>query len=325
LLTPHLLIQGKRVFKLICLGAVSLSGFLLAFVAGGVPQATAPIAKPDLTSMLETVEVDPTGAPSIVYSTKGYFEAPNWSRDGKRLIFDQDGKMMTIPVLGGTPQPIETDGTTRCNGSHGLSPDGKLLAITCSMTGGKDARIYIVPSTGGTPREVTANPSSYFHGWSPDGKTIAFTRPHQGGGDIFCISVDGGEETRLTTTEAVSDDPDYSADGKYIYFNSNRAGATEVWRMKADGSEQEQVTFDEMNNWSPHPSPDGKWIVFISFGKGVSGHPSNKNVSLRAMSLSDKKITKVADLVGGSGTMNVNSWSPDSKHFAFVGFKLTTP
>ena len=315
-------------FKIVSAGALLLNAFLLSPLVNGGRQTAASNASPELTSMLQTVSVDSPGSAAVVYSTKGYFEAPNWSRDGKRLIFDQNGKMMTVPVAGGTPQAIDTGGASHCNGSHGLSPDGKLLAITCSMTGGNDARVYIVPSTGGVPREITANPYSYFHGWSPDGKTIAFTRPHQGGGDIFRISVEGGEETRLTTTEGVSDDPDYSADGKYIYFNSNRGGgAMEIWRMNADGSEQVQVTSDEMNNWSPHPSPDGKWIVFIGYGKGVSGHPSNKNVSLRVMSLTDKtaKMTKLADLVGGSGTMNVNSWSPDSRQLAFVGFKLATP
>jgi TolB protein len=92
--------------------------------------------------------------------------------------------------------------------------------------------------------------------------------------------------------------------------------------MKPDGSEQEQLTSDEYNNWFPHPSPDGKWIVFLSFAKDVTGHPPNKDVTLRLMSLADKKITVLTTLFGGQGTINVPSWAPDSKKFAFVSYQL---
>lgn len=298
------------------------------------PQSSTTQAKPAITSFLQTVSVDPVSPVTVVYSAKSYFEAPNWSRDGKRLVFDEDGRMMAFDLVGfggGIPHVIDTGTAGHCNGSHGLSHDGQSMAITCTMGTGNEARIYIVPLAGGAPREVTANPYSYFHGWSPDGKTIVFARPSKAPDGtvsiaVFSISADGGPETDLTPGGGINDDPDFSADGKYIYFNSDRGGkAMEIWRMKPDGSAAEQVTSDEMNNWSPHPSPDGKWIAFLSYGKGVSGHLANKQVSLRVMSLADKKIIKVADLVGGSGSMNVNSWSPDSKHLAFVGFKLETP
>jgi Tol biopolymer transport system component len=96
----------------------------------------------------------------------------------------------------------------------------------------------------------------------------------------------------------------------------------QIWRMKPDGSEQEQVTSDEWNNWFAHPSPDGKYIVFISFEKDVKGHPANKDVMLRLMNLADRKITVLARLFGGQGTMNTPSWSPDSKRVAFVSYQL---
>jgi Tol biopolymer transport system component len=173
---------------------------------------------------------------------------------------------------------------------------------------------------------VTQNPSSYFHSWSPDGKTIAFTRPHPGGGDIWSISVEGGAETRLTTSTGISDDPDYSPDGQYIYFNSDRGGGSmQIWRMRADGSQPEQITSDERNNWTPHVSPDGKWMVFLSYDKNTPGHPANKEISLRLMSIVDRKIGNLVDILGGSGTMNVPSWAPDSQHLAYVSYELIDP
>lgn len=95
----------------------------------------------------------------------------------------------------------------------------------------------------------------------------------------------------------------------------------QIWRMRPDGSEQEQVFFDDFNNWFQHISPDGKWMVFLSYEKAVTGHPPNKGVTLRLMSLADKKISVLARLFGGQGTINVPSWSPDSKELAFVSYE----
>ena len=63
-----------------------------------------------------------------------------------------------------------------------------------------------------------------------------------------------------------------------------------------------------------------------AYGADVTGHPENKDVMLRLMSLdpkeNDKKITVLAKLFGGQGTINVPSWSPDSTQVAFVSYML---
>lgn len=276
-----------------------------------------------LYSTLQTIGIEDSFRRALMVTTdRARMEAPNWSRDGKTLIFVRDGKLWTIPAEGGTVAILNTGAASRCTGSHGLSPDGKWLAISCSMPDKPETRVYIVPSGGGEPRLVTENPSSYFHSWSPDGKTIAFTRPNHGSGNIYSISVDGGAETTLTTGNGISDDPDYSPDGKYIYFNSDRTGSMQIWRMLADGSHPEQVTFDEFQNWTPHPSPDGKSIVILSYDKDVTGHPANKDVALRIFNVADGKLRVLVNLVGGSGTDNVPNWAPDGTHFAFVSYQM---
>ena len=295
---------------------------------------SAPTAVPVLYSTLETVTLD-TAIRHVIYSAEGRLEAPNWSRDGSYFLFNRNGHLERLPVAGGTPEVIDTGGANRLNNDHGISPDGTLLAVSDNSQETKspngalahDSLVYIVPIGGGASRRITQNSPSYWHGWSPDGKTLAFVGQRNGDLDIYTIPVTGGDETRLTTAKGLDDGPEYSPDGQYIYFNSERTGHMQIWRMKADGSDQEQVFSDEYNNWFPHISPDGKWMVFLTYEKDVTGHPENKDVMLRLMSLStepnnDKKITVLAKLFGGQGTINVPSWSPDSKSVAFVSYQF---
>jgi len=278
-------------------------------------------ANPAVTSRLRIIDIDGART-ATVYTAQGHFEAPNWTRDGVSLLFDQDGKIMRIPVAGGKPVTVDTGNATQCNGSHGLSPDGKLLAISCSTPELPGSRVYIVPVSGGTPKLVTERQGSYWHSWSPDGGTLLFTHPDRGSLNIYSVAVDGSGETALTSGSGVSDDPDFSPDGRYIYFNSDRSGTMQIWRMHPDGSAAEQLTFDERVNWTPHPSPDGRWVVFVSYEKGVTGHPANQKIELRLMSVADKSVRVLTTLVGGAGTINVPSWSPDSRRLAFVSYEV---
>jgi TolB protein len=276
-----------------------------------------------LESTLETVPIA-SGDRRVVYHTRDHIEAPNWSRDGNSLFFNRDGRLYKLPVAGGGPQMIDTGFATGCNNDHGLSPDGRLLAISDQSQGGGSV-IYILPVEGGTPRRITPLAPSYWHGWSPDGRTLAYCAERNGEFDVYTISVDGGEEKRLTTAAGLDDGPEYSPDGQYIYFNSERTGRMQIWRMKTDGAGQEQVTFDEYNNWFAHPSPDGKWIAFLSYEPDVKGHPANKDVMLRLIPAGGGEIRVLAKLFGGQGTINVPSWSPDSSTLAFVSYQLIAP
>ena len=142
--------------------------------------------------------------------------------------------------------------------------------------------------------------------------------------DIYRISANGGEETRLTTHDALDDGPEYTPDGEWIYFNSTRSGLMQLWRMRPDGSQQEQVTNDGFNNWFPHISPDGQWIAFISYSDEIepTDHPWYKHVYLRLMPIDGGEPKVLAYVYGGQGTINVPSWSPDSEHVAFVSYRL---
>ncbi len=290
------------------------------------PSATG-AGQPTLYSTLETVDINSADR-RVMYLAPERFEAPNWTRDGSAFLFNRDGHIVRLPVSAGTPQIIDTGFATRCNNDHGISPDGTELAISDNSQEDHESLVYIVPIAGGTPRRITEKSPSYWHGWSPDGKTLAFVGQRNGDFDIYTLPADSPagapapQETRLTTAKGLDDGPEYSPDGNSIYFNSERTGHMQIWRMKPDGSDQEQVFSDDLNNWFPHLSPDGQWMAFLTYAADVTGHPPNKDVMLRLMSLSDKKITVLAKLFGGQGTINVPSWSPDSKRLAFVSYML---
>ena len=275
--------------------------------------------KPVLWSTLETVKIASTDR-LVGYTAPEHFEAPNWTRDGSSLLINRNGLMYRFK-LGDTAAPviIPTGPEVHVNNDHGLSPDGTSLAVSDQTADGK-SRVFVLPSSGGTPRQITPDGPSYWHGWSPDGKTVAFTGQRNGEFDIYTVPVEGGKETRLTTTKGLDDGPEYSPDGGKIYFNSERTGSMQIWSMGTDGSNQVQVIDEAGNDWFPHISPDGKWMVYLAYKPGVAGHPGGQDVELRLMSMADHKIKVLAKLYGGQGTINVPSWSPDSTRVAFVSY-----
>lgn len=284
-------------------------------------------AKQDTISYIHTVDIE-SGAIETVLRVEDHVEAPNWHPDNY-LIVNSRGKIYTLDLTTKKLSPLNTGFATACNNDHGISPDKKWLVISHhdqqdpSPKGYKSA-IYILPITGGEPRRVTPEVMSFWHGWSPDGKTLAYCGERNGNFDIYTIGVKGGKEKRLTQTEGLDDGPDYSSDGKYLYFNSYRTGHMQIWRMLADGSKPEQLTFDENSNWFPHPSPDNKWMVYIAYTSDEKqNHLFGKNVKLRMMNLETKEIKDLTPVFyGGQGTINVPSWSADSKKVAFISYSI---
>ena len=274
-----------------------------------------------LGSNLELMEVA-TGNREIIYTVPYSIQAPNWLPDNKSLIFnDNKGLLYTFDLATRKPTLLNTGNVQHNNNDHVLSFDGKMIGLSSNVKELGGSIVYTVPVTGGTPKQITPKGPSYLHGWSPDGKSLVFCGDRGGEFDVYKVPVNGGKEVRLTTTKGLDDGPEYTPDGKYIYFNSVRSGLMQIWRMKPDGSDQEQVTSDDYNNWFAHISPDGKSMVFLSFLKdevepGI--HPPYKHVYIRYMPIEGGKPKVLAYIYGGQGSINTPSWSPDSKHIAFI-------
>jgi Tol biopolymer transport system component len=306
-------------------GYAALSNFNWKLVSQPAEMQT-PVAQ-NITSYIKILDIE-TGAIETVLSINEHFEAPNWHPDNY-LVLNSKGKIYTLDLATKKLAELNTGFATACNNDHGISPDKKWLVVSHNDKNDPSPKsyksaIYILPIKGGEPKRITSEVMSFWHGWSPDGKTLAYCGERNGNYDIYTISVKGGAEKRLTNTEWLDDGPDYSPNGKYIYFNSYRTGHMHIWRMLTDGSKPEQLTFDENSNWFAHPSPDNKWIVYIAYmSDEKQAHPFGKNVRLRLMNPKTKAIKDITPVFfGGQGTMNVPSWSSDSKKIAFVSYSV---
>ncbi|MEJ1110857.1 MULTISPECIES: TolB family protein [unclassified Kribbella] len=281
--------------------------------------------RPGQRSELYVLEVD-TGAIRLVYSSSTVlFEAPNWTPSGD-LVVNGDGRLFRV---GDGLEEIDLGGVPPINNDHVLSPDGTTIYVSAD-----DGHLYAVPLEGGAPRRVSNDRGPgfhhYLHGVSPDGQTLAYIGLEQVGDrrvtNIWTIPTAGGADVQVTNDEHADDGSEYSPDGKWIYFNSERAstapGHAQLFRSSVSTGEVEQLTFDERVNWFPHPAPDGSAIAYVSFPPGTLGHPADvDDVRLRLLS-PEGEIRELTSLFGGQGTMNVPSWSPDSKSFAYVAYPL---
>ena len=277
------------------------------------------------------------GSSRLVYTADAIWEAPNWSPDGRYLISNSGGGIYKFVLKqDGTAEPerLAIPADYRCNNDKAISPDGKKLAFSATLPPGRGSQVFLADADGNNVKMMVSDSPSYFHGWSPDGKMLAFVaqRNKSGQYDVYRVPATGGAEEQLNSDVHHDDGPDYSPDGKWIYINSDRTGKEAVWRFPADGAgandtKAEMVVNDGMEDWFPHISPDGKKLVYIGYPANTPTHdPRTVPIELKLVAIDGGKVgasqKTLVQGVGGQGTMNVNSWAPDSIRFAYVTYEV---
>ncbi|ACL38248.1 conserved hypothetical protein [Pseudarthrobacter chlorophenolicus A6] len=270
-----------------------------------------------------------TGEAELLYSSDDVlFEAPNWTLDGAALVLNGDGKLWTLDVAGGHPVEVPLTGVPDLNNDHVLAPDGTGIFLSAN-----DGHIYRASLAGGAATRITGEDGTFhfLHGVSPDGRELAyvgieagdFTRP----GRLMTIASNGGAAASVDVGPGHCDGPEYSPDGKWLYLNtesfSTAPGHAQLARVRSDGTGFEQLLTSDSVDWFPHLSPDGRLASYIRFPRGTQGHPADLPVAVVLVSTGDWTTPlQTWPLFGGQGTLNVNSWSPDSAHIAFVAYPL---
>jgi Tol biopolymer transport system component len=263
---------------------------------------------------------------TVLDTDETLFEAPNWTSDGD-LLLNGDGRLWLMPADGSLPpRLLDTPGLPDVNNDHVLAPDGATVFASTN-----DWHIWQVPLAGGPSRRVTHDDGSmhFLHGVRPDGEQLAYVRLDPNGDDwwasatIHTVGTDGNGDAAVTIHPGPADGCEWTPDGSWILFNTEQfsAGQAQLARIRPDGSELEQLTFDERVNWFPHIAPTGDVVVYLSYPAGTTGHPADKPVELRVVSVDDWATpTVVAAFTGGQGTINVPSWAPDGSAFAYVEY-----
>src|SRR3984885_9337163 len=323
-----------RFFRKLSVIAVSLMALILQ-AQFSPAQAGAERSEPHLRSRLFIYNLR-DGSSHLAYPADSIWEAPNWSPDAKYLIANSGGGIYKLVLKqDGTaePQRLSVPANFQCNNDKAISPDGKKIAFSATVPPQKGSQVFLADADGSNVKLMASESPSYFHGWSPDSKTLAFVAQRNGSGqyDIYGLPAAGGAEKQLTSNIHQDDGPDYSPDGKWIYINSDRSGKQAIWRLPSDGAgssdqKAEMVVSDGLEDWFPHISPDGRKMVYIGYPAGTPTHnPRTVHIEIQLVAIQHDKVVAtpktLIEAIGGQGTMNVNSWAPDSMRFAYSTLK----
>lgn len=278
-----------------------------------------------------------TGERELVFTTKDLLlEAPNWTLDGAALVLNGDGKLWTFDLASRSLSQVPLIGIPGLNNDHVLDPDGEHIFLSAN-----DGHIYHAALRGGRATRITKDDGSFhfLHGVSPDGQELAyvgmeagdFTRP----GRLMTIPAGGGASTPISVN-GHCDGPEYSPDGEWLYFNTeaftSQPGHAQLARVRAaagstangtNNHDAERLLKSDTVDWFPHLSPHGRLASYIRFPSGTEGHPADLPVDVVLVSTDDWAAPLHSwPLFGGQGTLNVNSWAPDSARLAYVAYPI---
>ena len=195
-----------------------------------------------------------TGESRVVHATDRLIEAPNWSPDGRFLVFNGDGRLWRLE--------LERGGRARRDRHRLRDPLQQRPRDLARRPAPRDQRrdrnrrrscIYTLPVGGGAPRRVTAKTPSYWHGWSPDGATLAYCAERDGAFDIYTIPAARRRGDAADRRQRPQRRAGLHAGRPLDLVQLQPAGHMQLWRMRPDGADLERMTDDDRVELVPAP------------------------------------------------------------------------
>lgn len=131
-----------------------------------------------------------------------------------------------------------------------------------------------------------------------------------GTSNIFDLSLDGTEWSRVTSGAYSKEQPDWSPDGSKLVYTSTPGefGPANIFTIRADGTGLERLTSGNDYDLEPDWSPDGSLIAFSSDRAG------NPNYEIYVMRPDGTGVIRLTNRSGSDGDPD---WSPDGRQVAF--------
>jgi Tol biopolymer transport system component len=182
--------------------------------------------------------------------------------DGKRLFFELNGQVMSMPVDGGEPQPVNALRDFRVLDASRTRSE--FLARKFKDPGAEGG-LWIVPLNG-SPRRFGDLTVSGDAAWSRDGRRIAYIDDRS----LFVINSDGTGTTKVATVAGHPLLPRWSPDGSGVRFTvgtqADRQNQSSLWEVRANGANLHRLLAgwnEEANVCCGDWTPDGKYFVFM--------------------------------------------------------------
>ena len=184
-------------------------------------------------------------------------------------------------------------------------PDGKRLAYMRYR--GQRQETCAISVTSGVVQRLTSFPGlNAFVAVSPSGRDLAMSLSRDGNTEIYRLTEEGTNPTRLTFGRSTESSPCWSPDGRRIAFVSDRSASPQIYVMNSTGGTVERLTYSGGYNTSPDWSPEGDLIAYTSKVDGVF-----------QICTVDVETKEVVRLTTGWEDKEDPSWAPDGRHLVY--------
>ena len=176
---------------------------------------------------------------------------------------EPDSSPVTIGRAGDYPADIARYLLASGAGAANLSPDGKTIAFSWDVSG--QPELWVMPATGGQPKQITFKTGVRAPIWTPDGTKLFFSADRDGNEQpgYFALSADGSTEVEVLPAKRgdFRSFGDFAADGSFVYASTARGtGVFDIYRGTLEG-ESELIFKSELGHYARSISPDGKYAL----------------------------------------------------------------